>query len=352
NATTIHRLLQWSPESGAFIKNETNRLEFDVVIVDETSMMDITLASALFQAIASTTQVILIGDIYQLPAVGPGNVLRDLIQSSKIKTFELNKIFRQAASSNIILTAHKINRGENPEFRQEDTSDCIFIETKDTEDFKSRLFELITNTLPKKFNIDPKSEVQLLSPMKKGDFGTQVLNLELQTWLNPNNNKNGISRNAYKFFTGDKVIQCSNNYELNVFNGDIGFILNIDQKANEATILFGEREIIFNSDQLSDLQLAYAITIHKSQGSEFPIVIIPIALSHYVMLQRNLIYTALTRARRYAIFIGQKKALHMAVGNNRSQKRQTRLSERLLQAERIPAECIQEEWQSPPEDPS
>jgi len=326
-ARTLHRLLEWTPGSDVgFARNEANPLMVDVVIVDESSMLDIKLAQALFTALREKVQIILIGDVDQLPSVGPGNVLRDLIDSNVVPYVKLTEIFRQAAQSNIVRFAHDINQGMTPEFPRSG-GDCHFIEANSNEEVMRVIKDLVTDVLPKN-GFDAKTQVQVLIPMNKGEIGTLSLNDTLQSVLNPIASFQKEEKN--KLRPGDKVIQTSNNYELQIFNGDIGYVshTNVDGKKTIVTFSHG-RSVTFSPDDAMELRLAYAITIHKSQGSEFPAVILPITMQHYVMLERNLIYTGLTRARKLAIFIGSRKALQLAIQNTTSSTRQTRLSELL-----------------------
>ena len=324
-AKTIHRLLEWSAGERCFKRSEANPLTSDVVIVDEASMLDVRLAHHLVSAIAPGSQLILIGDVDQLPAVGPGNVLRDMINSSKIPFLVLDKVFRQAQASHIVRIAHQINKGEQPEFSHADISDCRFIACSGHEQMHKMLQDLLLQHLPDA-GYDPKNDVQILTPMNKGDSGSIVLNQLIQDWLNPKDMQRPekINRKLH-LRPGDKVIQLVNNYELGVFNGDIGAVVATEVEGGKLLTQFGERPLSYEADQISELSLAYAITIHKSQGSEFPVVIMPISMSFYVMLQRNLIYTALTRAKKLAIFIGEQKALNFAINNNKSILRKTHL---------------------------
>lgn len=330
-ARTIHRLLEWSPGIGNFVHDEVNPLTAQVVIVDEASMLDVALADALVRATPEHAQLILIGDVDQLPSVGPGNVLSDLIRSEKVPYKRLDKVFRQAEASAIIRSAHAINVGVPPQF--DDASDCRFVQVESNDDIKSVIKNLVHQTIPKQLGFDPIRDVQILTPMNRGDIGTQSLNEDMQALLNPSRSDiQEINRGLIHLREGDKVIQTVNNYELAVFNGDIGFVEQCNVDGGKVHIRFGDRQVSYANEQLLELRLAYAITIHKSQGSEFPVVIIPITMQHYIMLQRNLIYTALTRARKFAFFVGSKKALSYAVSNQTSKKRQTLLLERLRHA--------------------
>lgn len=333
-AKTIHRLLEWQPAEGGFARNELNPLKSDVVVCDESSMLDVRLAANLVHAVSSHAQLVFIGDVDQLPSVGPGNVLRDMINSRRIPCAKLSEIFRQASASNIVRHAHEINQGITPNFPKETPTDCQFIEAESSDDIRSIIQTLLVDVLPGKYKFDPIRDVQILSPMNRGDLGTVNINLELQKLLNPDPREH-IRESDQKardgeLRDGDKVIQTSNNYELQVFNGDIGFVIASNVEGGKTKVIFGDDRIVtYDRDQAQDLKLAYAITIHKSQGSEFPVVILPTSMQHYVMLQRNLVYTGLTRAKKLAIFIGSKKALGFAVRNNVSTNRQTNLAQRI-----------------------
>lgn len=335
-ARTIHRLLEWQPAEGGFARNELNPLHADVIICDESSMLDVRLASSLVTAIPEHAQLIFIGDVDQLPSVGPGNVLRDMINSGKIPYTRLHEIFRQAATSSIVRYAHEINEGQTPSFSSEGPNDCQFIEVDSSEEIHGVIKRLLADVLPGKYKFDPIRDIQVLSPMNRGDLGTQHLNAELQELLNPDPKahirESNQKQKEGELREGDKVIQTANNYDLQVFNGDIGFVLATNVEGGKIKVSFGDgRLVTYERDQADDLRLAYAITIHKSQGSEFPVIILPMSMQHYVMLQRNLIYTGLTRARKLAIFIGSKKALGFAARNNVSISRQTRLAARIQQ---------------------
>lgn len=335
-AKTIHRLLEWQPAEGAFSRNELNPLKADVIICDEASMLDVRLAAHLISAISHHAQLVFIGDVDQLPSVGPGNVLRDMINSQRIPCVRLTEIFRQASASHIIRYAHDINHGITPTFQKDTPTDCQFIEVDSSDEIRDVILKLLTEILPSKYNFDPVRDVQILSPMNRGDLGTVNINLELQTVLNPDPREHireaGQKQREGELRHGDKVIQTANNYDLQVFNGDIGFVVASNVEGNKTKVVFGEdRVVTYEREQADDLKLAYAITIHKSQGSEFPVVILPMSMQHYVMLQRNLVYTGLTRAKKLAIFIGSKKALHFAINNNISVSRQTNLARRLQQ---------------------
>jgi exodeoxyribonuclease V alpha subunit len=331
-AKTIHRMLEWVPKMHCFGRNEDNPLTAQTIIIDEASMLDVRLADALLRAVPDSAQLILIGDVDQLPSVGPGNVLRDLIDSTEVPYSRLTEIFRQAQTSNIVRTAHAINNGDKPELSAPGNGDCWFIDVDTGADIKDQIKTLVTRTLPQQFGLDPMQDIQILSPMNRGELGTIAINEEMQALLNPAvTGQQEYKRGNLILRRGDKVIQSSNNYDLSVFNGDIGFVLETKVEGGRLMVQFGDRPIVYDDDQAMDLRLAYAITIHKSQGSEFPAVIIPASMQHYVMLQRNLIYTGLTRARKLAVFVGSRKALSYAVNNQHSSQRQTCLIERLRQ---------------------
>ncbi len=329
-AKTVHRLLEWTPQDNGFIKNEANPLNAQAIVVDESSMLDIRLANALIQAISDNSQIIFIGDVDQLPSVGPGNVLRDLISSAKVPYIKLHEVFRQAAHSAIVDIAHKINSGIVPEFPDNPHCECRFIEAQTPQEICSTIKQLVGNILPQKGHYDPIEDIQVLTPMNRGELGTQQLNLELQSLLNPHDDIALESKiDHITFRPGDKVIQVNNNYELNVFNGDIGNVLHAGVSGGKVIVRFSGKNVTYSNEDAHDLKLAYAITIHKSQGSEFPVVLIPMSMQHFIMLQRNLIYTALTRAKKFAVFVGTRAALDHAIANQRSLDRQTNLIERI-----------------------
>lgn len=328
-AQTIHRTLKWDPAAGGFkfgMFGET--LSANTVIVDEASMLDITLAGNLFSAVADGSQLILIGDVDQLPSVGPGCVLRDLIDSGQVPFVHLKEVFRQAAESNIIRTSHALNQGVIPDLGLE--TDCKLIECKDALAIQSAIVTLVTSTIPAKTGLDPHGQIQVLTPMNRGPLGADELNLKIRSELF---SKRGMSLRIdgsdVFFLQGDKVIQTQNNYELKVFNGEIGQVVHSDSRERKITVGFGDRQVEYGADSIRDLKFAYAITIHKSQGSEFPCVLIPLSFSHRIMLQRNLIYTGLTRARKLAVFVGDKRALRFAAENQTASSRQTMVVERL-----------------------
>ena len=327
-AKTIHRLLE-ADHKGKFSKNEENKLTGDVIIVDESSMIDIILMYNLLKAIPNETTVIIIGDADQLPSVGAGNVLNDIISSNVVPVIKLNRIYRQAESSKIIINSHKINLGQIPDLSNNNSSDFFFINNENPDDIVSEIKELCFKRLPKTYKVDAVSGIQVLSPMKKGLLGTENLNTELQSILN--DSPLFIKRGANKYKLGDKVMQIKNNYDKNVFNGDIGFINYIDLDNNTIKVDFDSTLVEYSYQELEELVLSYAITIHKSQGGEFPIVVIPIHFQSRIMLQRNLIYTGVTRAKKILVLIGDSDALKYAIENNVSRNRRTLLKNRLIQ---------------------
>ena len=324
-AKTIHRLLEYNPMDG-YKRNEENPLEGDALIVDECSMIDILLFYNLMKAIPSKMRLILVGDIDQLPSVGAGNVLRDIIDSQQIPVVRLTRIFRQAQSSRIVMNAHAINAGKYPNISNGKETDFFFIKQEDADEMLKLIISLVRDRLPKTYGY-PAKEIQVLTPMQRGTVGAGNLNIELQNALNPSGAS--LARGGYTFRQGDKVMQIRNNYDKNVFNGDIGYITAVDTNERTLTVTFYSRLVEYDVTELDELTLAYAITIHKSQGSEFPVVVMPITMKHYVMLQRNLIYTGITRAKKICVLVGTTKALAYAIHNNTVSKRNTMLKERL-----------------------
>lgn len=324
-AKTIHRLLEYNPMDG-YKRNDENPLEGDALIVDECSMIDILLFYNLMKAIPSNMRVILVGDIDQLPSVGAGNVLRDIIDSRQIPVVRLTRIFRQAQSSRIVMNAHAINAGQFPNIKNGLDTDFFFINQEDADEMVKLIIGLVRDRLPKKYGYPPK-EIQVLTPMQRGTVGAGNLNIELQKALNPTGLS--LARGGYTFRQGDKVMQIRNNYDKNIFNGDIGYITAVDTNERTLTVTFDSRLVEYDITELDEIVLAYAITIHKSQGSEFPVVVMPVTMKHFIMLQRNLIYTGITRAKRICVLVGTTKALAYAVRNQTVSKRNTKLRERL-----------------------
>ncbi len=339
-AKTIHRLLECKPPEG-YQKNEENPLEGDVLIVDECSMIDIVLMNSLLKAIPPAMRLILVGDIDQLPSVGAGNVLRDIIDSGAFPVVRLTRIFRQAQSSRIIMNAHRINEGKMPDISNGKDTDFFFIENEDAEACVPKIVKLVQENLPKYYHVEA-SQIQVLTPMQRGVVGATNLNLSLQEALNPAEHdifmrgrgkvtmpKECLRRSGYAFRADDKVMQIKNNYDKEVFNGDIGIIESVNETDRTLKVNFDGRNIEYDVDELDELVHAYATTIHKAQGSEYPIVVMPIMMNHFVMLQRNLIYTGITRAKKVLVIVGTKKALAYAVKNVTVTKRNTLLKERL-----------------------
>lgn len=327
-AKTIHRLLECKPPEG-YQKNEDNPLDGDVLIIDECSMIDMILMNALLKAIPEGMRLILVGDIDQLPSVGAGNVLRDIIDSGVFPVVRLPRIFRQAQSSRIIMNAHAINEGKFPDISNGKNTDFFYIEKEDPEEAVQEIVRLVKNNLPRYYKT-PWNHIQVLTPMQKGIVGAANLNLALQEALNPQGD--GLRRGGYLFRTGDKVMQIRNNYEKEIFNGDIGTVESVDLQERTLKVNFDQHIIEYEASELDELVHAYATTIHKAQGSEYPIVVMPVLMNHYVMLQRNLIYTGITRAKKVLVIVGTRKALSYAVRNVTVTKRNTFLKERLSQA--------------------
>ena len=327
-AKTIHRLLECKPPEG-YQKNEDNPLDGDVLIIDECSMIDMILMNALLKAIPEGMRLILVGDIDQLPSVGAGNVLRDIIDSGVFPVVRLTRIFRQAQSSRIIMNAHAINEGKFPDISNGKNTDFFYIEKEDPEEAVQEIVRLVKNNLPRYYKT-PWNHIQVLTPMQKGIVGAANLNLALQEALNPQGD--GLRRGGYLFRTGDKVMQIRNNYEKEIFNGDIGTVESVDLQERMLKVNFDQHIIEYEASELDELVHAYATTIHKAQGSEYPIVVMPVLMNHYVMLQRNLIYTGITRAKNVLVIVGTRKALSYAVRNVTVTKRNTFLKERLSQA--------------------
>lgn len=326
-ATTIHRLLEIDQAYGGFKHNEENRLACDYLIVDESSMVDVTLFFALVKALPDQAGLLLVGDVDQLPSVGAGQVLKDIINSNTITTVRLNQIFRQSATSDIITNAHNVNKGILPNLSShKENSDFYFIEAEPGDDIINKIITITRERIPKKFNLDPVRDIQLLCPMQRGGSGARSLNTELQKALNPNYQE-GITKFGQVFAIGDKVMQMENNYDKDTYNGDIGIISAIDKDEQEITIDFYGNKVEYDYADLDQITLSYATTIHKSQGSEYPAIIIPLTMQSYMMLRRNLIYTAITRGKTLVIVIGEKKAFAMAVKDSKSSNRYSKLKD-------------------------
>lgn len=324
-AKTIHRLLEYNPKDG-YKRNDENPLEGDALIVDECSMIDLLLMNNLMKAIPAGMRLVLVGDIDQLPSVGAGNVLRDIIDSKRIPVIRLTRIFRQAQESRIVMSAHAINKGVFPDTSNGKNTDFFFIQQEDTEQAVDTIVKLVKERLPNAYK-RPTSDIQVLTPMQRGVVGAANLNMSLQTVLNPG--QVSLNRGGYSFRQGDRVMQLRNNYDKEVFNGDLGYIERVDMEDRTLFVCFDGRTVEYDVSELDELTLAYATTIHKSQGSEYPIVVMPVLMTHYVMLQRNLIYTGITRAKKICVLVGTKKALSFAIRNMLVLKRNTKLKERL-----------------------
>ena len=330
-AKTIHRLLEVNPGAGGFNRNENNPLECDLLVVDETSMVDIVLMSHLLRALPTKANLLLVGDMDQLPSVGPGMVLRHLIESQTVPVVRLTEVFRQSADSRIITSAHSVNEGRIPiASKKGDPSDFYFVDRTDPEHLLETVIDMVKTRIPAKFHLDAIRDIQVLCPMNRGSLGSHALNVRLQQALNPARpNEPSAEKFGWRFCLRDKVIQTSNNYDKEVFNGDIGQVTAIDETERELTICFDQREVVYEFGELDEISLAYAITVHKSQGSEFPAVVIPIAMQQHMLLQRNLIYTGITRGKKLVVLVGQGQALDKAVKNNSPQNRFSGLLTRL-----------------------
>jgi exodeoxyribonuclease V alpha subunit len=328
-AKTIHRLLMFNPGIGGFRHNQDNPLSGDVFIIDESSMIDQVLAHQLLQAIPQRAAVIFVGDADQLPSVGPGRVLCDIIASGAVPVVALTEIFRQAAESRIVTGAHRINHGQLPEFPDEGdkSSDLYFVEAEEAQKVIGVISKMVGESLPHRLGFNPIEDIQILTPMQRGELGARNLNQVMQGLLNPAGRE--IERFGTVFREGDRVMQTVNDYDKDVFNGDLGRIVTIDEEQRELVVKIDDRRVKYEFRELDELVHAYAVTIHKSQGSEYPCVIIPVHTQHFVMLQRSLFYTAVTRARKFAVLVGTKKAMGLAVSRTESRERVTTLKERL-----------------------
>jgi exodeoxyribonuclease V alpha subunit len=329
-AKTIHRLLEFNPVSGGFKRGPELPLECDLLVIDETSMVDVPLMAQLLKAVPDKSALIIVGDVDQLPSVGPGQVLADVIASGSVPVTRLTEIFRQAARSRIITNAHRVNRGDMPDITvpADGETDFYFVEAAEPEDAAAKIVELVKNRIPRRFGFDPIRDIQVLCPMQRGGVGARSLNVDLQKALNPGGSGQvSVERFGYAYRAGDKVMQTENDYDREVFNGDIGFVTNLDGDCNEMEIDFDGRRVTYGYGELDEVMLCYATTIHKSQGSEYPAVVIPIMTQHYMMLERNLLYTGITRGARLVVLVGQKKAVAMAVQGNRDRRRWSKLRE-------------------------
>ena len=329
-AKTIHRLLEFDPKIFGFKRDRDNPLKANIVVVDEASMIDVVLMNQLLRAIPDGAGLLLVGDVDQLPSVGPGSVLSDIISSQVVPVVSLTEIFRQAATSQIIVNAHRINEGKIP-VKTVDSgtlTDFYFIPAETPEEISDKVMQVVCERIPKRFGFDAIKDIQVLTPMNRGGLGTRSLNVELQKRLNANASPQ-MTKFGWSYGAGDKVIQVVNNYDKEVFNGDIGTITSIDLEESELLIDFDGRDVVYDANELDELSLAYAASIHKSQGSEYPAVVIPLAMQHFMMLERNLLYTGVTRGKKLVVIVGQSKALALAIKNKRSAGRQTTLAYRL-----------------------
>lgn len=330
-AKTIHRLLEYKPPEG-YQKNEEHPLEGDVLILDECSMIDIMLMYNLLKALPEQMSLILIGDTDQLPSVGAGNVLRDIIASQRVPVVRLTQIFRQAQGSRIIMNAHRINRGESIDMRGGKESDFFFASKTTNQEVVDTIVQYCKMNLPRYYHMDPFTDIQVLTPMQRGECGAVHLNQVLQEAMNPS--RIFLRRGGTQYRLKDKVMQIRNDYDKEVFNGDIGTITKVDMEERELTVLFDDREVVYDVTELEELSLAYAVTVHKAQGSEYPIVVMPFTMSHFVMLQRNLLYTGVTRAKKILVLVGEKKAVYYAIKNETTAGRNTCLARRLQENSR------------------
>ena len=325
-AKTIHRLLETDPRTGVFRRTEEAPLDYDLLVVDETSMVDVPLMRALLRALPDQAALLLVGDVDQLPSVGPGQVLADVIASGAVPVVRLTEVFRQAAESRIIVNAHRINQGLMPDLASVESGDFFFVDATDPDEGVRKLLAIVRERIPKRFGFDPIRDIQVLCPMNRGGLGARSLNIELQTALN-SPGEIRVERFGWTFCPGDKVMQVENDYDKEVYNGDLGVVSRIDMEEGELTVDFDGRDLTYGFGELDELVLAYATTIHKSQGSEYPAVVIPLSTQHYPMLQRNLVYTGVTRGKRLVVLVGQRKALTIAVKGARARRRWSKLRE-------------------------
>jgi len=328
-ARTIHRLLETDPKTGSFKRDEAHPLDCDLLVVDEASMVDVLLMRSLLQALADKAALLIVGDVDQLPSVGPGQVLADIIGSSAIPVVRLTEIFRQAARSQVVVNAHRINQGQMPDLTVQEGSDFFFVDAAEPEEGVRKLLAVVRDRIPGRFGLHPVRDVQVLCPMNRGGLGARALNLALQQALNPPG-ETRVERFGWTFGPGDKVMQVVNDYDRDVFNGDLGVISSLNTEEGELSVNFDGRTVSYGFGELDELVLAYATTIHKAQGSEYPAVVIPLSTQHYAMLARNLLYTGLTRGKRLVVLVGQRKALAIAVRNQGGRRRWSRLRDWLM----------------------
>lgn len=334
-AKTIHRMLAFEPGTGQFRFNARHPLETDALIVDETSMIDVQLAVHLFRAVPRHGLLVLVGDVDQLPSVGPGCVLRDVIESGTLPVYRLTEIFRQDEGSRIVRNAHRVNSGQMPELPEKDEGmagggDFFFVKAETPERGVELIRKLVCEAIPRRFRFDPMADVQILTPMQKGELGARNLNAVMQAALNPRGTD--VERFGWKFREGDRVMQTENDYDKDVFNGDVGLVAKVDLDEQEIVVRYDDRKVAYDFQELDELTPAYAVTVHKSQGSEYPCVVLPMHTQHYVMLQRNLLYTGLTRGKKLVVVVGTEKAIGLAVRNAEAGRRNTTLRRRLREA--------------------
>jgi exodeoxyribonuclease V alpha subunit len=328
-ATTLHRLLEFDPRARRFQRDGDKPIDADVVVIDEASMVDVPLAAALVAALSNRARLVIVGDADQLPSVGPGAFLRDLLQSGAARTVRLNEIFRQAERSRIVVNAHRVLSGETPESADKDDerADFFVIARRDPDEAASTLLELVLERIPRRFGLSPERDIQVLTPMHRGPVGTILLNQRLQEALNPGGRP--LAQAGGRLRVGDKVMQTRNDHEREVYNGDLGIVASVDDETGEVSVRFQEHVAVYESSDLDALVLAYATSIHKSQGSEYPAVVVPLLTTHFVMLSRNLLYTAITRARRLCVVVADPRALKLALAETRKEDRTTSLVERI-----------------------
>jgi exodeoxyribonuclease V alpha subunit len=325
-ARTIHRLLETDPKTGSFKRSEEHPLDCDLLVVDEASMVDVPLMRSLLKALPDTAALLVVGDVDQLPSVGPGQVLADVISSGAVPVVQLKEVFRQTAESRVIVNAHRINRGQMPETEAKEGSDFYFVDANEPEEVVRKLLTVVRDRIPKAFRLDPIRDVQVLCPMNRGGAGARALNIALQAALNPPGEER-VEKFGWTFCREDKVMQVMNDYDRDVYNGELGVISAVNPEESELTVDFDGRKVTYGFGELDELVLAYATTIHKSQGSEYPAVVIPLTTQHYTMLARNLLYTGVTRGKRLVVLIGQRRALAIAVKNHGARRRWSKLKE-------------------------
>jgi exodeoxyribonuclease V alpha subunit len=328
-AKTIHRLLEFDPSLGGFKRDAANPLDCDLLVMDEASMVDVVLAYQLVRAVPARACLVLVGDVDQLPSVGPGTVLRDLIASKVVPVARLTQIFRQAGQSWIVRAAHAVNQGEMPESAPAGSGDFYFVEAATPEAILDRIVTMVRERIPSRFGLDPLRDVQVLTPMNRSELGARNLNARLQEVLNPPRGGLQVQSLGRTFRAGDKVLQTQNNYQREVFNGDVGRIRRIDEAEREIVVDFDGKEVAYDFGELDELAQAFAMTVHKAQGSEYPAVVMPLHPQHFLMLQRNLLYTALTRGKRLVVLVGSRKALETAVSRQDTGRRYSALCRRL-----------------------